>query len=275
MASQGILLKSPSDYEGINEQLRYLAGEASPFESTSVRDAAARIRASYVDLSKSLPTVSALSDQLTIEVYADTLAASTVSIPSNITTVLIFARQIATNGKQTLKLNLKGDCLVRFYCSSSCCPFDLTIGTPVGDKVVKVDVPTDAQALTISVDSNDWSTRLRPLRNPLDGWFETPSLADRLSDDGQVIALGDHANEYVKPRSLLVYDLTNNSNLAELLQYLLLLAAIWRAREPRTAFDIYTYVAKLTSKVPKAFDLYTRSFPFASSQGALGQHTQS
>jgi hypothetical protein len=55
--------------------------------------------------------------------------------------------------------------------------------------------------------------------------------------------------------------------LPQLLRYQLLLAASWQQRDPDSAFDIGTYVAKITQKIPKAFDLYSQGMTYAASRG--------
>ena len=264
--------KSDVDYAAINKQLRALIDEPSLYETSDLVGSRGHARAGRLDLSAAISAIPDQAQLQDVEVYADTLTTtSEISLAKRVDTLTIFARQIIVNDHVTF--TLRGDVLITISCSGSCCPFKVVLNTPKGQEAVSVDVPYDAQAFDIEVDAEDWSVKTRIVRDQLavSPFFDVPTLTDRILDNGQLASRGiDKMNECACRSYHLGFQANKEPrNLPRLLRYQLLLAASWQQRDPKSSFDIGTFVAKMTQKVPAAFELYARASSFVTTCGTL------
>ncbi|EMD00387.1 hypothetical protein BAUCODRAFT_20501 [Baudoinia panamericana UAMH 10762] len=247
MALPRLPTQAQSDYAIVNSRLRLIADEAYPYEAYDADGQIGHARAAITDLAAGISLIPNLPSIRLIEVYADTLTTqSPITLSQRVDELLIFARHIVVDS--AISITVSSGVLVRFYCSSSCCPFNLRISTPKGQQNVTVNAPTNCQAVDVEIDTKDWSAIVSNTPEPPTDRFDVPSLADRILD-----------KTLQKPQ----YDDKMNEHLPQLLRYQLLLAASWQRQEPETAFDIGTYVMKMTQRIPKAIDLYSRALTFA------------
>lgn len=172
---------SGTDYTYINRQLQLFSGESYAYDQYDVDGQLGHARSFCIDLATAISRIPNSPSVRSIEVFTDTLTTRDPVALSNVADeLIIFARHVIADVPISIKVSR--DTLVRIYCSSSSCPFNVSVTTPKGQQTVTIDLPPKCQAVDINIDGSSWEVATNRVYDPPADRFNAPSLADRILD---------------------------------------------------------------------------------------------